>query len=95
MNRDALELEIFDQLTEYEIKTLGDQKDLCARIAGLFPPHDLTKMAMKSIVEQLEACGYECEAGPLEHNIAFRALVELASVKLDKFSKIGYTRVDV
>lgn len=28
-------------------------------------------MALAEIIEQLESCGYECEAGPLELNAAF------------------------
>jgi hypothetical protein len=28
-------------------------------------------MTLKEIVEQLKSCRYECEAGPLENNVAF------------------------
>ncbi len=35
-------------------------------------------MNLNEIVEQLERCGFECEAGPLENNTAFIALKELA-----------------
>lgn len=34
---------------------------------------------LKEIVEQLKACNYECEAGPLENNVAFQKLEELAN----------------
>jgi len=37
---------------------------------------------LKEIVEQLRDCGFECEAGSLEHNVAFRKLAELAEVGL-------------
>ncbi|ASB90440.1 hypothetical protein OZL92_20950 [Bacillus sonorensis] len=37
---------------------------------------------LKEIVEQIKECGFECEAGPLTNNIAFRKLAELADVKL-------------
>lgn len=33
---------------------------------------------LKEIVEQLESCKYECQAGPLENNVAFIELKELA-----------------
>ncbi|MED3571951.1 hypothetical protein [Cytobacillus praedii] len=33
---------------------------------------------LKEIVEQLKSCGFSCEAGPLENNIAFIELQELA-----------------
>jgi hypothetical protein len=35
-------------------------------------------MTLQEIVEQLRACGFECEAGPLENNVAFQELVRLA-----------------
>ncbi|MEA3186274.1 MAG: hypothetical protein QOD99_104 [Chthoniobacter sp.] len=35
-------------------------------------------MTIPEIVEQLKACHYECEAGPLENNIAFRELEKIA-----------------
>lgn len=35
-------------------------------------------MTLPEIIEQLKSCQYECEAGPLENNIAFKALEELA-----------------
>lgn len=35
-------------------------------------------MTLKEIVEQLELCGYECEGGKLENNVAFIALKKLA-----------------
>ena len=36
-------------------------------------------MTLKEIVEQLELCGFECEAGPLENNVAFIELKEMAN----------------
>lgn len=36
------------------------------------------KWTLKEIVEQLESCGYECEAGKLEFNVAFIALKKMA-----------------
>lgn len=35
-------------------------------------------MSLKEIVEQLKSCGYECQGGPLENNIAFIKLKEMA-----------------
>jgi hypothetical protein len=37
--------------------------------------------SLKEIVEQLKSCGYQCEAGDLEHNEAFIALVERAEAE--------------
>ena len=53
---------------------------ICDGCLQVFPPHDLTYYALKGIVEQLESCNYECEAGPLERNTAFLALRELATL---------------
>lgn len=36
-------------------------------------------MTLKEIVEQLKSCGYECEAGPLVNNTAFKALEQLVN----------------
>lgn len=41
-------------------------------------------MELKEIVEQLESCGFECVAGPLENNTAFIALKELAESEEEK-----------
>lgn len=35
-------------------------------------------MNLKQIVEQLESCNFECEAGPLENNVAFIELKRMA-----------------
>ena len=35
---------------------------------------------LKSNLEQIRACGYTCEAGPLENNIAFTELTAMAEV---------------
>lgn len=49
---------------------------------GSNPPYCSEKegesMNLKQIVEQLESCNYECEAGPLVNNVAFIALKEKA-----------------
>lgn len=42
-------------------------------------------MNLSEIVKQLEACGYTCEAGVLENNIAFRALQRMS--KSSKYEK--------
>lgn len=39
---------------------------------------------LKEIVEQLESCGYTCQAGPLENNTAFVKLKELAEAEGDE-----------
>ena len=36
------------------------------------------KMTLQEIVKQLKHCGYTCIAGPLELNVAFIALCEMA-----------------
>lgn len=41
-------------------------------------------MTISEIVEQLETCGYKCEAGPLENNVAFLELKQKAE-DLDLF----------
>lgn len=35
------------------------------------------KMTLKECIEQLEYCNYECEAGKLECNVAFRQIKEV------------------
>lgn len=35
------------------------------------------KMTLKECIEQLKWCGYECEAGKLECNVAFRKLAHV------------------
>lgn len=46
-------------------------------------------MELKEIVEQLEACGFECEAGPLENNTAFVELKKRAEfeTKVEELAK--------
>ena len=39
-------------------------------------------MTLKEIVEQLRMCGYVCEAGPLENNVAFIELVRMAELSV-------------
>jgi hypothetical protein len=41
-------------------------------------------MTLKEIVEQLRSCGFECEAGPLENNVAFIALEKRAEASKDE-----------
>lgn len=36
------------------------------------------KQELKGIVAQLESCKYECEGGPLENNVKFIRLKEIA-----------------
>lgn len=36
-----------------------------------------SEMNIEEIIEQLEACNFRCEAGPLEKNVAFVALKEM------------------
>jgi len=57
----------------------GEALEALDRIEKLDPgPIDpITKSALQMIVEQLESCEYECEAGPLENNTVFVALKEL------------------
>lgn len=38
-------------------------------------------MTLPEIVEQLRSCNYGCEAGPLENNVAFQVLEEMAGQK--------------
>jgi hypothetical protein len=40
--------------------------------------------SLKEIVTQLKDCGFTCEAGPLENNVDFRLLAELADVDLPR-----------
>lgn len=40
------------------------------------------------IVEQLRACGYECEAGRLEFNTHFQALVRIAERERDDLANV-------
>lgn len=42
-------------------------------------------MSLRTIVSLLEACKYECEAGPLENNLVFLRLKEMAQT--DEFLK--------
>ncbi|MEC1351687.1 hypothetical protein [Bacillus licheniformis] len=35
-------------------------------------------MKLSEIVDQLMGCGFECEAGPLENNVAFVELEKIA-----------------
>ena len=78
-----LALEVFYILTENDIKTVGDQKRVSVHIAELFLPQYLTRYALEGIIKQLQSCHYECEAGPLENNTAFRALCELCEARVE------------
>ena len=46
-------------------------------------------ITLAEIVEQLRACGYECEAGRLEFNTHFQALVELAEHEREVVSELA------
>jgi len=46
-------------------------------------------LALSQIVKQLESCGYNCEAGPLENNTAFIALKELAKTQESWLNLVG------
>lgn len=41
-------------------------------------------MELKEIIEQLESCKFECQAGPLENNTAFIALKEYAELEEER-----------
>ena len=45
------------------------------------PWEGFTKADLQAIVEQLELCKFSCEAGALEHNVAFQELKRIASDK--------------
>lgn len=36
--------------------------------------------SIKTAIEQIEKCGFECEAGPLSHNVGWQWLVAAAKV---------------
>lgn len=80
LSRKELEMDIFAILAEGDIITLGDQKEVCTAIAELLLPSNVTKLALVAIVKQLQSCHYICEAGPLEKNVAFQALIELCQL---------------
>jgi hypothetical protein len=42
-------------------------------------------VTLGEIIEQLESCGYECEAGRLEDNLAWRELKEMAESEEDEY----------
>lgn len=44
-------------------------------------------MTLSEIVDQLESCGYTCEAGPLSHNVAFIELKRIASEQEERDGK--------
>lgn len=75
-----LESAVWGLLTERDIETFGDQKQLTRDIVALISPQYVTRYALKAIVEQLRLCEYECEAGPLTLNTAFLALEELSQL---------------
>lgn len=78
LTREELALEVFHILAGYENVAVDDVKQFCREVADLLSPPNVTKLALKAIVEQLRSCGYVCEGGPLELNVAFLALAELA-----------------
>lgn len=44
-------------------------------------------MTLPEIIAQLEACRFECEAGPLEMNVAFVELKKMATRQEERMSK--------
>lgn len=78
LTKDKLAQEVFAIHAQGGITTLAEQKQFCREVADLLLPPNVTKIALAAIVEQLRLCGYTCEGGPLELNVAFQALVELA-----------------
>lgn len=40
----------------------------------VYHPRPAPELTLRQIVDQLRACQYRCEAGPLEHNTAFMEL---------------------
>lgn len=53
--------------------------DRLARDADRNGDREAAAMTLTEIVEQLRMCGYTCEAGALENNVAFQALEQLAA----------------
>jgi hypothetical protein len=47
-------------------------------------------MTLQEIVEQLESCNYECEAGTLENNVAWRELKQIIAYAERISSEAGY-----
>lgn len=45
-------------------------------------------MTLTEIVAQLKRCGYRCEAGPLEMNVAFQELEEMAARLPEKYKVV-------
>lgn len=50
--------------------------------AERYEPVEESTMTLSEIVQQLRSCQYECEAGSLDNNVAFIALVEMANESL-------------
>lgn len=46
-------------------------------------------MNLADIVKQLDACDFECEAGPLRNNVAFLTLKEMAGIGYPILSEAG------
>lgn len=42
--------------------------------ARLYPPADLAKVETADLLKEIEACGFECEAGPLERHVSWQEL---------------------
>lgn len=57
---------------------LKDMLYLAGELANSLLARQRDRLALTAIVEQLEKCKYECEAGPLRLNTAFITLKEMA-----------------
>ena len=66
-------VEFFDYKTSAELLTLSKEQ-----VREFFQWWLADKMTLRDIVKQLNHCGYTCIAGPLELNVAFIALGEMA-----------------
>ena len=50
-------------------------------------------MTLIDIVEQLKKCGFTCEVGRLEDNVAFQELEKLAEFTYDEEDKIAWDNI--
>ncbi|MCY8345038.1 hypothetical protein MOC74_06080 [Bacillus haynesii] len=49
-------------------------------------------MKLNKIVQQLKGCGFECEAGPLENNVAYIQLEKFADALADALDILNQSR---
>lgn len=45
-------------------------------ISAVLPAVPVSEFTLKTAVDQIESCSFECEAGPLENNVAWRWIRE-------------------